>query len=143
MFISQKKYALEVLQRFGMDRSNLVQNPIVLGCKLVKDENGVKVDKIYFKQIVGSLMYLTATRPDVMFVVGLISRYMENPTELHLQVTKRVLKYLKRTLDFGIFYKKGGNNELIAYTDSDYARDLEDRKSTSGYFFLLSSGAVS
>lgn len=132
-----------MLQKFGMDGSNSVQNPIVPGCKLVKDENGVKVDKIYFKQIVGSLMYLTATRPDVMFVVGLISRYMENPTELHLQVAKRVLRYLKGTLDFGIFYKKGGNNELIAYTDSDYAGDLEDRKSTSGYVFLLSSEAVS
>lgn len=143
VFISQKKYALQVLQKFGMDGSNSVQNPIVPGCKLVKDESGVKVDKIYFKQIVGSLMYLTVTRPDVMFVVGLISRYMENPTELHLQVAKRVLRYLKGTLDFGIFYKKGGNNELIAYTDSDYAGDLEDRKSTSGYVFLLSSGAVS
>ncbi|KAH9743184.1 Integrase catalytic domain-containing protein [Citrus sinensis] len=63
--------------------------------------------------------------------VGLISRYMENPTELHLQVAKRVLRYLKGTLDFRIFYKNGGNNELIAYTDSDYAGDLEDRKSTS------------
>ncbi|KAH9743180.1 Integrase catalytic domain-containing protein [Citrus sinensis] len=101
------------------------------GCKLMKDESGVKVDKIYFKQIVGSLMYLTTTQPDVMFVVGLISRYMENPTELHLQVAKRVLRYLKGTLDFRIFYKNGGNNELIAYTDSDYAGDLEDRKSTS------------
>ena len=143
VFICQKKYALKVLQRFGMDGSNSVQNPIVLGCKLVKDESGVKVDNIYFNQIVGSLMYLTATRPDVMFVVGLISRYMENPTELHLQVAKRVLRYLKETLDFGIFYKNGGNNELISYTDNDYAGDLEDRKSTPGYVFLLSSGAVS
>lgn len=109
----------------------------------MKDEYGAKVDKTHFKQIVGSLMYLTATRPDVMFVVGLISRYMENPTELHLQVAKRVLRYLKGTLDFGIFYKKGGIDELVAYTDSDYAGDLEDRKSTSGYVFLFGSGAVS
>ncbi|KAL5830145.1 hypothetical protein ACOSQ3_019613 [Xanthoceras sorbifolium] len=87
-------------------------------------------------------MYLTATRPDVMFVVGLISRYMENPTELHQQVAKRVLRYLKGTLDFGLFYKNGGNSKLVAYTDSDYAGDLEDRKSTTGYVFLLSSAAV-
>lgn len=143
VFIYQKKYALEVLQRFGMDKSNYVHNPIVPGCKLVKDENGVKVDKTYFKQIVGSLMYLTATRPDMMYVVSLISRYMENPTELHLQVAKRVLRYLKGTTEFGIFYKNGGDDELVAYTDSDYAGDLEDRKSTSGYVFLLSSGAIS
>ena len=68
---------------------------------------------------------------------------MENPTELHLQVAKRVLRYLKGTVDFGIFYKKGGNNDLVAYTDSDYAGDLGDRKSTSGYVFLLSSGTIS
>ena len=143
VFISQKKYALEVLKWFGMDKSNFVHNPIVPGFKLVKDEGGVKVNKTYYKQIVGSLMYLTATRPDMMFVVSLISRYMENPTELHLQAAKRVLRYLKGTTEFGIFYKKGGDDELAAYTNSDYAGDLEDRKSTSDYVFLLSSGAVS
>ena len=88
-------------------------------------------------------MYLTATRPNVMFVVSLISRYMESPTELYLAVAKRVLRYLKGTLSFGLLYKKGGNKDLIVYTDSNYAGDLEDRKSTSGYLFMLSSGAVS
>ena len=93
-----------------MHRINLVQNPIVPVCKLMKDENGAKVDKTHFKHIVGSLRYLIATRSNVMFVVGLISRYMENPTKLHLQIAKRVLRYLKGTLEFGIFYNKGGNN---------------------------------
>ena len=143
IFISQKKYALKVLNRFGMDKSNFVFNPIVPGCKLVKDEGGVKVVKTYYKQVVGSLMYLTAIRPDLMFVVSIISRYMENPTELHLHAAKRVLWYLRRTIDFRIFYRKGGDDELVAYTDSDYAGDLEDRKSTLGYVFLLSSGAIS
>lgn len=143
IFLFQKKYALEMLQRFGMDRSNFVHNPIVPGVKLTKDESGIKVDKTYYKQIVGSLMYLTFTRPDMMFVVNLISRYMENPTELHLLVAKKVLRYLKGTTEFGIFYKKGGNEELLAYTNSDYAGDLDDRKSTSGYVFLLCSTTVS
>jgi len=132
-----------MLQRFGMDKSNLVQNPIVPGAKLSKDDPGVKVDKTYYKQIVGSFMYLTSTRPDMMFVTSLISRYMENPTKLHLLAAKRVLRYLKGTSDFGIFYKRGGNNELLAYTNSDYAGDLDDRKSTSGYVFLLCSTVVS
>ena len=79
----------------------------------------------------------------MMFVVSLISRYMENPTKLHLQAAKRVLRYLKGTTEFGIFYKKRGDDELAAYTDNDYAGDLEGRKSTSGYVFLLSSRAVS
>ena len=88
-------------------------------------------------------MYLTTTRPDVMFVVSLISRFMDCPTELHLQSAKRILRYLKGTIDFGVFYKKGGNEELVAYTDSDYAGDLDDRRNTLGYVFMLSSGAVS
>ncbi|XP_070003229.1 uncharacterized mitochondrial protein AtMg00810-like [Nicotiana sylvestris] len=124
IFITQKKYALEVLQKFGMDKSNFVHNPIVPGFKLMKDADGIKVDKTYYKQIIGSLMYLTATRPDMIFAVSLISRYMENPTELHLQTAKGVLRYLKETVEFGIFYRKGGDDELVGYTDSDYAGDL-------------------
>ena len=138
-----KKYALEVLKRFGMMECNAVKNPIVPGCKVNKDEDGAKVDETYYKQLVGSLMYLTATRPDMMFVTCLISRYMAKPTELHLQIAKRALRYLRGTVNFGIQYKKGGSNELLAFTDSDYAGDMEDRKSTSGYVFVLSSGAVS
>jgi len=127
VFISQKKYALEVLKRFGMNNSNSIHNPIVPSYKLMKDEDGVKVDKTYYKQVVGSIMYLTATRPDMMFVVSLISRYMENPTELHLQATKRVMRYLKGTTGLGIFYRKGGDDNFFAYTDNDYAEDLDER----------------
>ncbi|XP_037497309.1 uncharacterized protein LOC119371385 [Jatropha curcas] len=136
IFLSQRKYALEVLQKFGMHNSTAVYNPIVPGVKLVKDESGATDEKTYYKQIVGSLMYLTATRPDMMFTVSLVSRYMDSPTQLHFQAAKRVLRYLKGTTDLGIFYKKGGDNELIAYADSDYAGDLEDRKSTSGYLVV-------
>lgn len=143
IFICQKKYAVEVLKRFGMFESNEVNSPIIPGCKLNKDEHGIKIDESYYKQVVGSLMYLTATRPDMMYSVSLISRYMANPTEFHLQAAKRILRYLKGTFDYGIMYKKGSSEELMAYTDSDYAGDTEDRKSTSGYVFLLSSGAVS
>jgi hypothetical protein len=68
---------------------------------------------------------------------------MARPTELHLQAAKRVLRYLKGTVDYGMFYKKNGNKQLVAFTDSDYARDIEDRKSISGYIFMLGGGAVS
>ena len=142
IFISQKRYAMEILRRFGMENSNEVHNPIVPGSKISKDEKGVEVDSILYKQMVGSMMYLTATRPDIMFAVSLISRYMSKPTELHLMAAKRILRYLQGTTDFGIFYSKGGNKELIGFTDSDYAGSLKDRKSTSGYAFILSSGAV-
>jgi len=81
--VCQRKYAREILARFGMDRSNSVQNPIVPGTKLTKDEVGTKVDETLFKQVVGSLMYLTATRPDLMYGVSLISRFMSYPIESH------------------------------------------------------------
>ena len=79
-----------------MEESNAVHNPIVPGFKMVKDENGIEVDATFSKQIVGSLMYLTATWPDMMFVVSLISRYMAQPTELHLLAAKKSLEVSER-----------------------------------------------
>ncbi|RDY07861.1 hypothetical protein CR513_07964, partial [Mucuna pruriens] len=144
IFICQRRYAREVLVRFNMTDSNPVRNPIVLGTILSKDEDGVEVDATKFKQAVGSLMYLTVTRPDLMFGVSLISRFMTNPKESHWATTKRLLRYLKGTTEHGIFYKtKGRKIGLIAYTDSNYARDLDDRRSTSGLMFMMGYGAVS
>ena len=143
IYICQRKYVTDLLERFGMEKSNLSRNPIAPGCKLIKDENGVKVDATKYKQIVGCLMYLAATRPDLMYVLSLISRFMNCPTELHMHAVKRVLRYLNGTINLGIMYKRDGSEKLEAYTDSDYAGDLDDRKSTSGYVFMLSSGAVS
>lgn len=143
IFISQRKYAVEILEKFAMSECKPVNSPIVPGFKIHRDVDGVAVDGTQYKQIVGSLMYLTATRLDIMFSVSLISRYMSNPTEMHLQAAKRILRYLKGTSGYGIFYKKGEEENLLGFTDSDYAGDEEDSKSTSGYVFLLSSGAVS
>jgi hypothetical protein len=124
-----------------MEHCNPVKNPVVPGFKLGKDEDGTSVDATNYKQMVGSLMYLNATRPDLAYVLSLISRFMERPTKLHQQAIKRVMRYLKGTAELGIFYKRG-EEKLMAYSDSDYARDIDDRKSTSGYVFLLGSGAV-
>jgi hypothetical protein len=142
IFIYQKKYALEILKRFEMLESNEVSSSIVPGFKVNKDEDGITVDETYFKQLVGILMYLTATRPDMMFVTSLIRRFMAKPTELHVQAAKRALRYLKGTVNYGIPYKKDEDDGLFAFTYSDYAGDVEYRNSTNGYVFLLSSGAV-
>lgn len=142
IYISQKGYAGEILKKFRLSNCNGVRNPIVPGNKLSKEENGVKANETLFKQIVGSLMYMTVTRPDIMYSVCLISRFMSNPMETHMLAAKRILRYIQATVDFGIFYKRECRNELMAYTDSDYAGDLDDRKSTSGYVFKLSGGAV-
>lgn len=94
IFISQKKYVGDILNRFQMEDCNPVNTPAKCGTKLHKDLDGKKVDSTLYKQIIGSLMYLTATRPNIMLSVSLISRYMENPTELHLLAAKRILRYL-------------------------------------------------
>jgi len=143
IYICQRNYAMEVLKRFGMEESNTMMNPIGPDFKAGKIREGNGIDETYYKQIVGSLMYITATRPNIMFVVSFISRFMARLTELHLQAAKSVLRYLKGTVDYGIFYKKNENKQLVTFTDSDYARDIEDKKSTSGYVFMLSGGAVS
>lgn len=101
---------------------------MIPGFKLTRDEEGVGVNSTFYKQLVGSLMYLTATRPNLMFVVSLISRYMERSMKTHL---KAVIRYVKGTSSFGVFYRKGGDEKLFGYTDSDYVGDQDDRKSTS------------
>jgi len=142
IFICQRKYVAELIKRFGMQNYNSVCNSILPGQKVGRDEASVKVDSILYKQMVGSLMYLTATRPNLMFVVSLISRFMANPTELHFATAKRIMRYLKGTLEFGIWYQCEGKSELLGYTDSDYAGNVDDSRSTSGYVFLMSGGVV-
>lgn len=143
IFICQKKYAMDTLKKFGMESCNPVKNPIVPGNKLTKEGDGPMVDSAAFKQLVGSLRYLTATRPDLIYSVNLVSRYMENPTERHMLAAKRILRYVQGTIGFGIQYRHGGEERLVGYVDSDYAGDENDRKSTSGYAFMLGNGAIS
>lgn len=143
IFICQKKYAEETLKKYGMEDCNSVRNPMVRGIKLSKEGSGGRVDPTSFKQLVGSLRYLTATRPDMIYSVNMVSRFMESPTEQHLAAAKRILRYVKGTSDFGIQYGRGKNAGLVGYVDSDYAGDEDDRKSTTGYTFMFGGGAIS
>lgn len=145
IYLCQSKYAGEILDRFGMGTCNPVKNPIVSGTKLVKNGGEISENPTIFKQIIGSLMYLSVTRPDIVFVVCLLSKFMTDPKSSHMAAAKRVLRYVMGTKDLGVFYRRnagGTENELEVYTDNDYAGDVEDRRSTSGYVFLLSGGAV-
>eukprot|EP00257_Ricinus_communis_P019758 XP_015578840.1 uncharacterized protein LOC107261772 [Ricinus communis] len=143
IFISQKRYALEILDRFKMKDCNPVSTPTEFGIKLMKNDGGRKINATLYKQIVGSLMYLTSIRPDIMRGVSLISRYMENPINNHLLAAKRIFRYLKGTTNHGILYKSGAKENLFSFSNSDYAGDIDDRKSTSGSVFMMSCGAVS
>ena len=123
---------LEILDKFKMKDCNSFGTPSSQDLMLTQKCGGKKVDATLYKQIVGSLMYLTTTRPDIMHAVSLVSCYMESPTEVHLHATKRILRYLNGTIDYGLFYKKGVKSGLLGFSDSDYAGDPNDRKSTSG-----------
>lgn len=107
IFVSQKKYVQEMFERFEMKGCNYVNPRMEQGMKLNKDHGGKKVDILY-NQIVGSLIYLITTRSNIMYVVCLLSKYMEIPTAVHLLVAKRIFQYLNSTADFGLFYRKGG-----------------------------------
>ena len=137
IFISQKKYVGEILDRFQMKDCNLINTPSEFGMKLNKDNGGKKVDDTLYKKIVGSLMYLTTTRPDIIHVVSVISRYMECPIEIHLLAAKRIFQYLQGTKEFGLFYKNEERLDLFSFIDSDSIGDLDDKKSTSRYAFMM------
>ena len=87
-------------------------------------------------------MYLTSTRPDIMYAVSMTSRYMEHPTKKHLNAARRIFRYVRGTFDLGIFYKKEDDSKMVGYIDIDYAGDIDDRKSTSGSIFMMSSGVI-
>eukprot|EP00253_Pinus_taeda_P034533 PITA_34533 len=143
VFISQDKYVKAVLKRFHMQNNKATVTSIVVGLKLTKEDSSKDFDPKLYKSIVGTLMYLTATRPDIMHVVSLISKFMERPKETHWQATKRILRYVNGTKGFGILYSSSESFKLTSYTDSDWSRSVDDRKITSGYVFHMRSGAIS
>ncbi|GJV22409.1 retrovirus-related pol polyprotein from transposon TNT 1-94 [Tanacetum coccineum] len=106
IFINQAKYALETLKKYGMDLSDPVDTPMVDRLKLDEDLLGILVDQTRFRGMVGSLMYLTASRPDLVFVVCMCARYQAKPTKKHLEAIKRVFRYLKGTINMGLWYPK-------------------------------------
>jgi hypothetical protein len=101
------------------------------------------VDSTLYKSLVGSLLYLTATRLDIMYATSLVSRFMESPKDSHWRIEKRILRYVAGTLNFGLWYTQSDSNQLFGYTDSDFAGSLDDRKSTSGYVFQLGTNLIS
>ena len=116
---------------------NAVNTPIATGLKLTKEGEGRSVDSTLFKSLIGSLRYLTITRPDIVYSVGLLSRYMKAPKESHWLAAKRILRYVKRTMEFGLFYPYDDEAMLYGYSDSDWGGDQDERKSTTGYIFYL------
>ncbi|XP_070048982.1 secreted RxLR effector protein 161-like [Nicotiana tomentosiformis] len=141
--ISQQKYIKELLKIFEIESSKIIDTPISTATHLDLDEPGSPVNEIMYRGIIGSLLYLMASRPDIVFSVGLCTRFKSNPKESHLKVAKRILRYLKGTQDLVLYYPSGDNFDLIGYADVDYAGYLVDRKSTSGMEHFLGSCLIS
>ena len=143
VFISQKKYAKEILRKFQMEECKAVSTPMNQKEKLSKEDGDDKVDEGYYRSMIGCLMYLTATRPDILFAISLLSRFMHCASETHLVAARRILRYVKGTVDYGVKYESCQNFKLCGFSDSDWAGSIDDMKSTSGYCFSIGSGVFS
>ncbi|GJV05531.1 uncharacterized mitochondrial protein-like protein [Tanacetum coccineum] len=132
IFISQDKYVDEILKKFGFIEVKTASITMETQKPLLKDEDGKEVDVHMYRSMIGSLMYLTSSRLDIMFAVCACARYQVNPKVSHLYAVKRIFRYLKSQPKFGLWYPKDSPFDLVAYTDSDYDRASLDRKSTTG-----------
>nr|GEU53531.1 putative ribonuclease H-like domain-containing protein [Tanacetum cinerariifolium] len=137
IFISQDEYVTEILKKFRFTEVKNASTPMKNQKPLLKDEDGEEVDVHMYRPMIGSLMYLTSSRPDIMFAVCACSRYQVNPKVSHLHAMKRIFRYLKGQPKLGLWYPKDSPFYLVAYTDSDYNGASLDKKSTTeGYQFL-------
>ncbi|GJS26232.1 putative ribonuclease H-like domain-containing protein, partial [Tanacetum coccineum] len=132
IFISQDKYVLEILKKFDLMNEKHANTPIETHKPLIKDEEAADVDVHLYRPMIESLMYLTASRPDIMFVVCACSRFQVTPKTSHLHVVKRIFRYLKDKPKLGLWYPRESSFDLVAYSDSDYGGAHLDRKSTTG-----------
>ncbi|GJY74119.1 retrovirus-related pol polyprotein from transposon TNT 1-94 [Tanacetum coccineum] len=126
------KYALEILKKHGMDKCDSIGTPLASKAKLDVDMSGKPVDQTSYRSIIGSLMYLTSSRPDLVQAVCYYARYQARLTEKHLKEVKRIFRYLKGTINMGLWYPKASGFELTAFSNVDHAGCIDTRKSTSG-----------
>ncbi|GJX07803.1 hypothetical protein Tco_0195735 [Tanacetum coccineum] len=127
--------------RTQMD-SNDTKIPMDPGTKLVKAEDGNSVDATYYRSLIGSLRYLLHTRPDLSYAVGLLSRFMQDPKEIHLKAVKQVIRYIKGTKEHGIIYKKEGGCKITGYSDSSYGINIDQGKGTTGIVFYFGESPI-
>ncbi|CAM8914091.1 unnamed protein product [Rhodiola kirilowii] len=106
IFISQSKYARNLIKKFDLEKASHKKTPAATYVKITKDEAGTCVDQTLYRSMIGSLLYLTASRPDIAYDVGVCARYQANPKEIHLLIVKRIIKYICGTADYGIWYTK-------------------------------------
>nr|GEY00343.1 hypothetical protein [Tanacetum cinerariifolium] len=130
IFFNQSKYIKEMFKKFGFEDSKPMKTSMSSDAKLMKDEECESVDSIEYRGMIGSILYLTASRPDIMFVSAFVHA-SKDPKTSHLEAVKSIFRYIKGTTHLGLWYPKGTGMETIVYADTDHAGDYVDRKSTS------------
>ena len=131
------------MKKFGLEYASSVRTPMSPNVKLTVDLLGKSVDSSLYKSMIGSLLYLTVSRPDISYSVGVYARYQANPKEFYMIVLKRIIKYVKTIANFGVWYSKDTNDILARYSDVDLAGNVDDRKSTSGDCFYVGNNLIS
>ena len=144
--IDQQAYTEGILTRFQMHNSKPKGTPLPEGIHLEKGAKDYKSEaqqRTYYQQMIGSLIYLMiGTRPDIAWAVSRLSQYMQEPTIEHVEAAKHVFRYLRQTTEFKIRYQGAGNSGLIGYSDADWGENRDNRRSTTGFVFLMADGAV-
>jgi hypothetical protein len=138
-FLSQTKYTQDILKKFSMDKAKPIKTPMGINGYLDLDMGGKSVDQKVYYSIIGSLLYLCASRPDIILSVCMCARFQATSKECHMRVVKRIMRYLVLTLNLGLWYPNGSHFDFIGYSDVDYAGYKVDRKSTSGSGLVNSS----
>nr|GFB35907.1 uncharacterized mitochondrial protein AtMg00810-like [Tanacetum cinerariifolium] len=143
IFINQSKYALEYLKKYGFESCDPVDIPMVEKSKLDEDKEGKVVDPSHYHGMIGTLIYLTTSRPDLQFAICMCAWYYARPTEKHLHAVKKIFRYLRGTVNRGLWYLKDYSIALIAFTDADHAGCQDTYRSTSVSFQFLEDRLIS
>jgi len=142
-YLSQAKYASDLLSRAGITDSKTESTPLEVNCKLTPLDGTPIDDPTLYRQLVGSLVYLTVTRPDIAYVVHVVSQFMSAPRSSHFSAVLRILRYIKGTMFHGLHFAANSSLVLSGYSDADWAGDPTNRRSTTGYCFFLGTSLIS
>jgi len=143
VYVHQTNYTKELLKKFKLEDYKVMNTPMHPTCTLSKEDTRSKVDQKLYRGMVGSLLYLIASRPYIFFNVCLCARFQSDPRESHLTVVKRIFRYLKGTTNLGLLYNKSLDYKLVGFCDADYVGDRIERKSTSGNCQFLGENLIS
>ena len=141
IWLVQRQYALDILEKYGMTACKPIDIPMDANTKLIDDGNYVE-DVTMYRKMVGSFIYFTIIRSYLSYVAGIVSQFMQSPCKRHLDAVKRILRYVKTTCIYGLRYEKGKEFMMYGYTDADWAGNMMDRRSTSGYAFTIGSAKI-